>query len=348
MPYLDDRLTLSVRVEPDRRRPHVARRGGELRVRVRRPADVRDALERWYRREARGEIERRLDAAVARAGSAYTKLSIRGQKTRWASCSSSGAMSFNWRLLLGPEAILDYVIEHEVAHLEIHDHSQAFWELLAQTLPGLPRARAVAARQRDDPESPVGEHSGLWAAAARRHADHMNPSHSHSHTKRLYRSNDRVIAGVCSGLARYFNIDPIIVRVAAVAGLLAGGVTLVAYVAALILVPVEPGEGEPEPPRAARSTVAIVAIVVAALVAFADRDRRGFVLAGVILPFAFLAAAGIAAWWAVSGEGPGRRAGRGGQALPARARGAHRAAAPSSSLAGGPPARAAAPWRPAW
>ncbi|HET9739359.1 MAG TPA: YgjP-like metallopeptidase domain-containing protein, partial [Solirubrobacteraceae bacterium] len=65
------------------------------------------AIERWYRRAARAEIAPRLDAAVARAGTRYTKLTIRGQRTRWASCSSDGAMSFNWRLLLAPEAILD-------------------------------------------------------------------------------------------------------------------------------------------------------------------------------------------------------------------------------------------------
>ena len=135
VPYLDERLALSVRREPGRKRAHVARRGDTLSVRVGRPEDVRDALEGWYRREARREIESRLDAAAARAGTPYTKLSIRSQRTRWASCSSSGAMSFNWRLLLGPEAILDYVIEHEVAHLKVHDHSKRFWRLLESRCP---------------------------------------------------------------------------------------------------------------------------------------------------------------------------------------------------------------------
>jgi len=135
VPYLDARLALSVRREPGRKRAHVACRGDTLSVRLGRPEDLRDALERWYRREARREIEPRLDAAAARAGTPYTKLSIRSQRTRWASCSSSGAMSFNWRLLLGPEAILDYVIEHEVAHLKIHDHSARFWGLLESRCP---------------------------------------------------------------------------------------------------------------------------------------------------------------------------------------------------------------------
>ena len=135
VPYLGERLTLAVNVEPARERPHVARDGATLRARVRESGALPDALERWYRREARREIEPRLDAATARAGTPYTKLSIRGQKTRWASCSSSGAMSFNWRLLLAPEEILDYVVEHEVAHLAIHDHSERFWALLGSRCP---------------------------------------------------------------------------------------------------------------------------------------------------------------------------------------------------------------------
>jgi predicted metal-dependent hydrolase len=137
VPYLGNRLALRVRVEPGRLRARVARRGDSLLMAVARPgrAPLRDALERWYRRQARPEVGRRLDAAVTRAGIGYTSLQIRGQRTRWASCSSSGAMSFNWRLLLAPAEILDYVVEHEVAHLEVHDHSDHFWSLLSSRCP---------------------------------------------------------------------------------------------------------------------------------------------------------------------------------------------------------------------
>ena len=137
VPYLGERLDLRVEVEPGRVRPHVARRGGALQVRVGAPGRdaIEDALERWYRRRARVEVAERLDRAVARAGVSYRGLQIRGQRTRWASCSSDGAMSFNWRLLLAPPEILDYVVEHEVAHLEVHDHSQRFWALLAGRCP---------------------------------------------------------------------------------------------------------------------------------------------------------------------------------------------------------------------
>jgi predicted metal-dependent hydrolase len=129
VPYLGE--TLRLVPEPGRTRVH--RRGDELLV----PAgDPRDALERWYRRRARAEVAPRLDAATARAGTRYTGLTIRGQRTRWASCSSSGAMSFNWRLLLAPPEILDYVVEHEVCHIEVMDHSPRFWRLLASRSPG--------------------------------------------------------------------------------------------------------------------------------------------------------------------------------------------------------------------
>jgi predicted metal-dependent hydrolase len=137
VPYLGRELLLNVRVEPWRQRSHVAQRGEVLRVGVASggPEAIRDALERWYRSRAREEVAWRLDAACARAGTSYRSLSIRAQQTRWASCSTNGTMSFNWRLLLAPEEILDYVVEHEVAHLAVMDHSKRFWGLLASRCP---------------------------------------------------------------------------------------------------------------------------------------------------------------------------------------------------------------------
>jgi predicted metal-dependent hydrolase len=137
VPYLGRRLELCVRVEAGRSRAHVARRGARLHVALGEPGrePLREALERWYRRRAREEVAPRLDDAVARAGTSYSSLQIRSQRTRWASCSSNGAMSFNHRLLLAPPEILDYVVEHEVAHLELLDHSPRFWALLASRCP---------------------------------------------------------------------------------------------------------------------------------------------------------------------------------------------------------------------
>jgi predicted metal-dependent hydrolase len=128
VPYLDE--TLMLVAEPGRARVH--RRGETLLVPT---GDHRPALERWYRRRTRAEVAPRLDRATALAGTRYAGLTIRGQRTRWASCSANGAMSFNWRLLLAPAAVLEAVVWHEVCHLEVMDHSPRFWALLAQRCP---------------------------------------------------------------------------------------------------------------------------------------------------------------------------------------------------------------------
>jgi predicted metal-dependent hydrolase len=128
VPYLDTSLELV----PEGGRTRVHRRGERLLI----PAgDARSALERFYRRAARAEIAPRLDRATALVGASYRDLSIRAQRTRWASCSAGGRMSFNWRLLLAPERVLEYVVWHEVCHLEILDHSPRFWALLERRWP---------------------------------------------------------------------------------------------------------------------------------------------------------------------------------------------------------------------
>jgi predicted metal-dependent hydrolase len=129
VPYLGRALQLV----PQQGRTRVHRDGERLLVP---DGDARAALERYYRRAARREITPRLDRAAALSDLTYKDLTIRGQRTRWASCSTSGRMSFNWRLLLAPERVLEYVVWHEVCHLEILDHSPRFWALLERRWPG--------------------------------------------------------------------------------------------------------------------------------------------------------------------------------------------------------------------
>ncbi|MDP9400540.1 MAG: M48 family metallopeptidase, partial [Actinomycetota bacterium] len=82
------------------------------------------------------EVQPRLDRAVGALGGPSARLAIRGQRTRWGSCSSSGTVSINWRLLLAPEAVLDYVVWHEACHLRVPDHSPRFWALVERHCPG--------------------------------------------------------------------------------------------------------------------------------------------------------------------------------------------------------------------
>jgi predicted metal-dependent hydrolase len=136
VPYMGGLLRLAE--QPGRARAH--RRGELLLVPQTGPAQ-RPAIERWYRRSARAETLPRLGAACAALDTTYERLTIRGQRTRWGSCSAGGAIAINWRLLIGPPAVLDYVVWHEACHLVVLDHSQRFWDLLGEQLPGFEAPR---------------------------------------------------------------------------------------------------------------------------------------------------------------------------------------------------------------
>jgi len=130
LPFLGETL----RLEPDPGRTSVTRVGEALRV----PADDeqrRRALVAWYRRQARDETLWRLDEAVDTLGVSYDRLRITDTRTRWGSCSTRGTISLSWRLLLAPEACLDYVIWHEACHLVHAHHRPTFWRLLEQHRP---------------------------------------------------------------------------------------------------------------------------------------------------------------------------------------------------------------------
>jgi predicted metal-dependent hydrolase len=87
------------------------------------------------RTEARARISLLAQSEAAALGVSYTRLTLRDQRSRWGSCSSAGGLSFNWRLVLAPHDVLDYVVVHEVCHLvELH-HGPAFWRLVKKRRP---------------------------------------------------------------------------------------------------------------------------------------------------------------------------------------------------------------------
>jgi predicted metal-dependent hydrolase len=104
--------------------PHVARRVGD-----------------FLKREARRDLEAASRRYAARLGVPIKRITVRDQVSRWGSCSTTGALSFSWRLIFAPPYVLDYLAAHEVAHLVEMNHSSRFWRLVERLYPGAERAK---------------------------------------------------------------------------------------------------------------------------------------------------------------------------------------------------------------
>jgi phage shock protein PspC (stress-responsive transcriptional regulator) len=135
--------------------------------------------------------------------------------------------------------------------------------------------------------------------------------HEPTPPRRLLRARSgRLIGGVCAGLGRYFNVDPIIFRIGAVVLVLAGGAGLLAYLAALLLIPSEDSPDAEEGAPAGRNRWLVIGgLIILLCVSFPFLLGGGLLLAGLAIPFAVLVAAGVLVWWFVSGEGPAGDAG---------------------------------------
>jgi predicted metal-dependent hydrolase len=99
-------------------------------------------LSDWLKEEAARDLAERTAVHAARLGVTVKAIKLREQRSRWGSCSSSGNINYNWRLVLAPPHVLDYVAAHEVAHLVEMNHSPAFWATVQRTLPDMERGRA--------------------------------------------------------------------------------------------------------------------------------------------------------------------------------------------------------------
>jgi predicted metal-dependent hydrolase len=123
----------SCRIERERQRAEISRRET-----VERTAEELREL----RRRAVRELPLRLHALAEMHALTVASVHIRNQKSRWGSCSPAGRICLNWRLVLMPDFVRDYVIVHELMHLRRLDHSRAFWKLVAAADPGYESARA--------------------------------------------------------------------------------------------------------------------------------------------------------------------------------------------------------------
>jgi predicted metal-dependent hydrolase len=89
----------------------------------------------WYKTQARIVISKRVEFLAAKYKFIYKKIRISSARTRWGSCSTTGTLSFTWRLVMAPPEIVDYVVMHELVHTRIKNHSKTFWHRLGELLP---------------------------------------------------------------------------------------------------------------------------------------------------------------------------------------------------------------------
>lgn len=95
----------------------------------------------WLKRQAHLDLKLRVDLHAKRLNLTPKRIFVRDQTTRWGSCSTTGALSFSWRLVLAPPFVLDYLAAHEVAHLAHMNHGPRFWAVVARTMPRHEEAR---------------------------------------------------------------------------------------------------------------------------------------------------------------------------------------------------------------
>ena len=100
-------------------------------------------MTRWYQARAAEQLTERTEQWSKVVGRSPSRILIRAQRQRWGSCSSDGVLRFNWRIVMAPPAVIDYLVVHELVHLSVKNHSPAFWAEVARLMPdyGLRRAK---------------------------------------------------------------------------------------------------------------------------------------------------------------------------------------------------------------
>lgn len=140
LPYLGGQLLL--RIDPTQRRTGQCLPDGQGRAALylglpqgAQAAQIRDAAQAWFMRQARTHFTARLDHFAPRLGVQYQSLRLSSAATRWGSARSDGSIRLNWRLLHYRESIIDYVVAHELSHLRVMDHSPRFWDVVHSVVP---------------------------------------------------------------------------------------------------------------------------------------------------------------------------------------------------------------------
>ncbi|MHB1347450.1 MAG: M48 family metallopeptidase [Candidatus Humimicrobiaceae bacterium] len=105
------------------------------------PEILREALQKWYKKEAKEIILKKVEFFRKICNSDPSLIKIKEQKRRWGSCSSKGNIYFNWRIVMAPERVIDYIVVHEISHLVHKNHSPVFYKQIESILPDYKKSR---------------------------------------------------------------------------------------------------------------------------------------------------------------------------------------------------------------
>lgn len=109
---------------------------------IERSEAARGAVVTWYRLRAGEHVPARVDRWRRLLGEVFDpRILIRDQRRRWGSCAADGTLRFNWRVMMLEPALIDYIVVHELAHLQVRNHSAAFWNLIARSMPDVQERR---------------------------------------------------------------------------------------------------------------------------------------------------------------------------------------------------------------
>ncbi|RYY76960.1 MAG: M48 family peptidase [Gammaproteobacteria bacterium] len=145
LPYLGEPLTLVVHKQS---KADVVRYGDKLlvilssRARVGETTQIRRLVCGWYQQQAFTLLQHKTDLAVAKLGVRHLGITLKATRSKWGHCTARGAIQYNWQIMLAPEAVVDYLVAHEVSHLLHHNHSPAFWAVVEQLCPDYKKHRA--------------------------------------------------------------------------------------------------------------------------------------------------------------------------------------------------------------
>ncbi|HOP93658.1 MAG TPA: SprT family zinc-dependent metalloprotease [Acetivibrio thermocellus] len=141
--YLGRNYSLQIQIDANARKTEVELYQGKFRITAPSKNEdmIRQAMEQWYREKTLEKVSERIQYYQRFFRKKPAGVKVKEQRKRWASCTSKDELLFNWRCVMAPSHVLDYIVVHEMCHMYYKNHSQEFWDMLASIIPDYERRK---------------------------------------------------------------------------------------------------------------------------------------------------------------------------------------------------------------